>query len=161
MTGEGDALRIKTILKEMVVTGERSDGSRPPLSSLLSLSFCCPVQARRNSRLVRSFGRSLGRLRPGHKAASFRKKKFNIEKQRGYEVTVTLSLRHTFLPLLPLLDSLLSTRMPLTTSCRSSSIRCCLFSIESNLLAHSKLPNVDSFSSVSSAVSGSHNASDR
>src|SRR5712671_4955549 len=51
-------------------------------------------------------------------------------------------------------------RIPLTTSIKSSSILFCRFSIDSSRLAHSKFPNVDSFSSVSPAVSSSHNPSD-
>lgn len=75
-----DPERIKNVLKQMVVTGERSDdGSRLPSRCSLSLSFCCPVEARRNSgsfgRSVGSLGRSLSfflRCDPGHKAKPIR-----------------------------------------------------------------------------------------
>ena len=160
--------RIKNILKEWLSQGRGVVMVADPLSSLPSLSFCCPVETRRNFRLVRSFGRLVGHsahsvsvtrsLRPRARPQGQAKQMRHFGKKKKKKVT--RSHRHALLSL-PLLLSLLSTRIPLTTSCSSSSIRCCLFSIESNRLAHSKFPNVDSFSSVSSAVSGSHNASDR
>lgn len=54
-----------------------------------------------------------------------------------------------------------SPRILLTISSRRSSIRFCPLSNAFNRLSHSKLPNVASFSAVSSAVSGSHDTSER
>lgn len=109
-------------------------------TSLLSLS---PLEATRN------IGRPVGRLpshaRPGLAGPDIKKTNVTIP---------LLSPRHV-------LPSGRPRRSPLTSSVRSSSIRLCRMSIESSLLSHSSFPNVASFSSVSSAVSGSNNRSDR
>lgn len=74
-----------------------------PLSSLPSLSFCCPVEASRNFRLVRSFGRLVGHsahsvlghsgrsegqaTRPSQANASFRQKKKKRSRGHCHKVT--------------------------------------------------------------------------
>jgi len=97
--------RIKNILKEWLSQGRGVVMVADPLSSLPSLSFCCPVETRRNFRLVRSFGRLVGhsahsvsvtrslrpRARPQRQAKQMRH--FGKKKQRSRGHIVTLSFR--------------------------------------------------------------------
>lgn len=135
-----------------------SDGS-----SRLSLLSLSPLEATRDlgRPVVRSVFRSVGCPREpklGRPRLSLVKKQTTIPLR---------SLCHPVIMSRPLPTTTGSTgtrrhrRSPPTTSVRSSSIRFCRLSIESSRLSHSRFPNVASFSSVSPAVSGSNNRSDR
>lgn len=118
---------------EMVVTGEKVISRCCSLSRLLSQS------RRRGIPVFRAFGPSLGRCQA---TPSFPAKKKQI--CHGHRSQVTLSSLEP------------PPRIRPTASTNSSSIRLCLSSIASNRLDNSNFPSVDSFSSVSSAVSGSN-----